>query len=83
MDVIFRKCRSVFSIVKIAKEEPHWFDKKGELLIQYQETEEHFRRASVISERRASMAAMQATKGGKSGVEHLEKDEERAGNGFA
>jgi hypothetical protein len=82
MDVIFRKCRSIFSIVKVAKEEPHWFDKKGELLIQYQETEEHFRRASVISERRVSMAAGQLPKG-KSGIEHLEKDEERAENGFA
>lgn len=48
MDTIFRKCRSVFTVVKIAREEPQRYGKNGELLIQYEETEEHrHRQASV------------------------------------
>ncbi|KAL9584398.1 MAG: hypothetical protein Q9203_004674 [Teloschistes exilis] len=48
MDTIFRKCRSVFTVVKIAREEPQRYGKNGELLIHYEETEEHrHRQASV------------------------------------
>lgn len=49
MDTIFRKTNSIFSVVKIAREEPRRYGKNGELLIDYTETEEHLRRASVIS----------------------------------
>ncbi|KAL8805941.1 MAG: hypothetical protein Q9200_005228 [Gallowayella weberi] len=50
MDSIFRKCDSVFTVVKIAKEEPQRYGKSGELLIRYEETEEHRQRqASVVS----------------------------------
>ncbi|KAL8955459.1 MAG: hypothetical protein Q9183_006633, partial [Haloplaca sp. 2 TL-2023] len=50
MDAIFRKCHSVFTVVKIAKEEPRRYGKNGELLIHYEETEEHRQRqASVVS----------------------------------
>ncbi|KAL6721521.1 hypothetical protein ACLMJK_000625 [Lecanora helva] len=49
MDSIFRKCHSYFTVVKIARDEPRRFGKNGELLINYEETEEHQRRASVIS----------------------------------
>lgn len=49
MDSIFRKCRSYFTLVRIARDEPRRYGKKGELLINYEETEEHARRASVVS----------------------------------
>ena len=49
MDSIFRKCGSYFTVVKIARDEPRRYGKKGELLINYEETEEHARRASVLS----------------------------------
>ncbi|KAI4130494.1 MAG: hypothetical protein LQ338_001725 [Usnochroma carphineum] len=50
MDGIFRKCHSIFTVVKIAKNEPQRYGKKGELLIRYEETEEHRQRqASVVS----------------------------------
>ncbi|KAL9066973.1 MAG: hypothetical protein Q9161_007217 [Pseudevernia consocians] len=50
MDSIFRKCRSYFTLVKIARDEPRRYGKKGELLINYEETDEHARRASVFSQ---------------------------------
>ncbi|KAL8991956.1 MAG: hypothetical protein Q9169_007500 [Polycauliona sp. 2 TL-2023] len=50
MDSIFRKCNSVFTVVKVARDEPQRYGKKGELLIRYEETEEHRQRqASVVS----------------------------------
>lgn len=50
MDSIFRKCHSFFTVVKIAKNEPQRYGKNGELLIRYEETEEHReRQASVVS----------------------------------
>ncbi len=50
MDTIFRKCHSYFTLVSIAREEPRRYGKKGELLIHYEETEEHARRTSVVSQ---------------------------------
>lgn len=55
MDTIFHKAegnKGWFSVVKIAKEEPHRYGKKGELLIDYEQTDER-RRSSV---RRASLS---------------------------
>lgn len=52
MDSIFGKTTNVFSVVKTAKEEPRRYGKNGEVLINYDETEEHFRRRSSV---RASM----------------------------
>ena len=49
MDSIFRKCHSYLGLVKIARDEPRRHGKKGELLVNYEETEEHARRASVLS----------------------------------
>ncbi|CZR66975.1 probable MFS monosaccharide transporter [Phialocephala subalpina] len=46
MDSIFQKTKSIFTVVKQAEEEPRRFGKNGELLINYEETEEHKRRAS-------------------------------------
>ena len=49
MDSIFHKTDSVFSVVRVAKEEPRRYGKHGELLIDYAQTEEHKRRASHVS----------------------------------
>jgi hypothetical protein len=48
MDSIFLKCKSGlkgwFDIVRVAREEPKRFGKNGELLINYNETQEHMYR---------------------------------------
>ena len=49
MDTIFRKCNSYLTVVKIAQEEPRRYDKHGKPLVNYEETEEHRRRASAWS----------------------------------
>lgn len=46
MDSIFHKTDSIFSAVRIANEEPRRYGKRGELLIDYAQTEEHRQRAS-------------------------------------
>jgi hypothetical protein len=46
MDSIFTKTKSIFTVVKIAKEEPYRYDKNGDVLIDYKDTEEHGRRKS-------------------------------------
>ncbi|KAL8689282.1 MAG: hypothetical protein Q9218_005014 [Villophora microphyllina] len=66
MDSIFRKCRSVFTVVKIAREEPQRYGKNGELLIQYEETEEHRQRQASV----AGSKGMEKFK--REVVEHLE-----------
>ncbi|KAJ5125479.1 hypothetical protein N7448_004799 [Penicillium atrosanguineum] len=54
MDTIFNKTTSVFNVVSVARNEPHRYGKHGELLINYQDTEQHLRRASHVSEKRKS-----------------------------
>ena len=49
MDSVFRKCNSYFTVVKIARDEPRRYDKHGKPLVNYEETEEHQRRASAWS----------------------------------
>jgi hypothetical protein len=56
MDTIFHKTTSAFNVVSVARNEPHRYGKKGELLINYQETEEHLRRASYVSEKNGKLA---------------------------
>jgi len=49
MDRIFRKTKSVFTLVKTADQEPHMYGKHGELLHQLSEVEdEAVRRASIL-----------------------------------
>ncbi|KAG7001320.1 hypothetical protein G7Y79_00032g066730 [Physcia stellaris] len=48
MDSIFRNAKGWFSVVKIAREQPRRYGKSGELLIQYDETEEHARRQASV-----------------------------------
>jgi hypothetical protein len=50
MDSIFQKTKSVFSVVRVAREEPRRYDKNGELLINYEETEEHKQRLGSIAQ---------------------------------
>lgn len=75
MDEIFHKTTSVFGehgCVSIAKNMPHRYDKKGNLLISYDETDE----GQLFAERRRSSIAaaearnVQSEK--KDGVEHRE-----------
>jgi hypothetical protein len=54
MDTIFHKTSSIFNLVSVARVEPHRYGKKGELLINYEDTEEHLRRASYVSEKSKS-----------------------------
>jgi len=59
MDSIFHKTTSVFNVVKIAEETPRRYGKNGELLISYDDTEEHAaaqrRRSSVKTGTNASV----------------------------
>ncbi|KAL6232683.1 hypothetical protein BDW75DRAFT_15794 [Aspergillus navahoensis] len=49
MDRIFRKTKSIFSVVRTAKEEPHMYGKHGELMRQLSDVEdEAVRRASIL-----------------------------------
>ncbi|KAJ5961657.1 hypothetical protein N7501_006598 [Penicillium viridicatum] len=56
MDTIFHKTSNVFNVVSVARNEPHRYGKKGELLINYEETEEHLRRSSYVSEKKTKLA---------------------------
>lgn len=49
IDTIFRKTKGWFSVVSVAKNEPLRYGKHGELLIDYEQTEEYARRHSVGS----------------------------------
>lgn len=72
MDAIFNKTTSVFNVVSVARNEPHRYGKHGELLINYEDTEQHLRRASHVSEkRRSGFTAGSELEGGKgTHVEH-------------
>lgn len=50
MDSIFLNTNSVFSLVSTARNTPRRYGKNGEVLINYEETEEH-RRFSAIPEK--------------------------------
>jgi len=49
MDHIFHKTTNWFDVVKIANEEPRWFDDKGNPLVDYEQTEEHAMRTHRLS----------------------------------
>jgi hypothetical protein len=64
MDDIFHQVhgfKGAFTVVKVAREMPRRYGKKGELLINYDETEE----ARRVSERRRSSVAAQDIGGKK------------------
>jgi hypothetical protein len=64
MDSIFQKTKNLFTVVWTAKHEPRRYGKNGEILINYEETEEHLRRSSLASERRVSMGYLEKTPSG-------------------
>jgi hypothetical protein len=72
MDEIFHKTTNAFDVVGVAHEMPHRYGKRGELLIDYEDTEE----ARVAERRRSSVVGAQpsgvAEKGEKSTREHVE-----------
>ncbi|KAG0161676.1 hypothetical protein PDIDSM_2089 [Penicillium digitatum] len=71
MDTIFHKTSSVFTVVSVARNEPHRYGKKGELLINYEDTEEHLHRASYVSEKNKLPSEMDDLATGKgTHVEH-------------
>lgn len=77
MDEIFHQVhgfKGIFTVVKVAREMPRRYGKKGELLINYDETAE----ARRVSERRRSSVAAQDFEGKKStsGQDHGEKVED-------
>lgn len=66
MDEIFHNTTNAFNVVKIANELPHRYDKRGELLINYADTEQ----AHEAERRRSSVVGAQTS--GRS----IEKDTE-------
>lgn len=56
MDSIFRKSKNWFDVVGIARNEPFRYDKEGNLVISYEETEDHQRRQQSISSSRKNSA---------------------------
>ena len=62
MDAIFLKTTNWFNCVAIAQKEPHRYDDKGNLIIAYEQTADHtLRQHSIVSERKASIAAEHTT----------------------
>lgn len=49
MDSIFAKCKSILTVVRIAREEPRRYGKNGEVLISYDETDMARRRSSATA----------------------------------
>jgi hypothetical protein len=68
MDEIFHNTTNAFDVVKVAKELPHRYGKKGELLIEYADTEE----AHVVAERRRSSVAREEVEKSADTGEHKE-----------
>jgi len=77
MDEIFHKTSNPFDVVKIANDMPHRYDKHGELLISYEDTEE----ARIAERRRSSVVAVEAAKGSL-GSDRTEKREVEHSEGF-
>ncbi|CAK1365057.1 unnamed protein product [Cercospora beticola] len=76
MDEIFHKVhgfQGIFDVVKVAKEQPRRYGKKGELLIPYEDTEE----AREVARRRSSVVS--GSKGAGTDVYNTEKVEDVTG----
>lgn len=50
MDTIFHKTKSIWSVVRVAREEPRRYGKNGELLINYTQTDEHFHHIGGVTD---------------------------------
>ena len=78
MDDIFHQVhgfKGIFTVVKVAREMPRRYGKKGELLINYDETAE----ARRVSERRRSSIAAQGVGADKYGSGEKVEDVESGG----
>ncbi|KAI5203545.1 hypothetical protein AUEXF2481DRAFT_36002 [Aureobasidium subglaciale EXF-2481] len=76
MDEIFHKTTSIFNVVKVARETPNRYGKKGELLINYMDTE-----AAAGARRRSSLVEPKYGKtGGKNDGEQIERLEHGYGS---
>jgi hypothetical protein len=74
MDRIFRKTKSIFSVVRVAREEPHMYGKKGELLLTLDDVEDDaVRRASVLSHAHKEAGSNSDENTSSEGVERIEK----------
>lgn len=65
MDEIFQDVhgfKGAFTVVKVAAEKPHRFGKKGELLINYEDTEAYQRRRSSVAAQQAARATSEHEK---------------------
>lgn len=58
MDEIFHKTTGWFDVVKVARDMPRRYGKRGELLINYEDTEEH----ATAERRRSSVTGAPETK---------------------
>jgi hypothetical protein len=80
MDEIFHNTTNVFNVVKIAKELPHRYDKNGELLVRYEETEEY----KDVQRRRSSVTGAPVPVGkkdmelGAGHQEHVDVDSQKS-----
>ncbi|KAI9849863.1 MAG: hypothetical protein M1837_000077 [Sclerophora amabilis] len=72
MDAIFRKTTNYFNCVSIARSEPRRYGKKGELLINYEDTEEHAQRLQSVA----------SSKAGTRGVERAVHPEYNSDNSY-
>lgn len=74
MDEIFHKTTSPFNVVRVAKELPYRYGKKGELLVEYSQTEQaremERRRSSVTGAPGGRLAGVSGEKGAER--RHLE-----------
>jgi hypothetical protein len=70
MDEIFHKTSNAFDVVGIAGEMPHRYGRKGELLIEYGDTEE----ARVAERRRSSVVGVVGGSGGEKKGEKEERE---------
>lgn len=74
MDRIFRKTKSIFSVVQVARDEPHMYSKKGELLLTLDDVEDDaVRRASVLSHAHKGTGSNSDENTSSERVEHTEK----------
>ncbi|EAL89485.1 hypothetical protein KXW98_005644 [Aspergillus fumigatus] len=74
MDRIFRKTKSIFSVVQVARDEPHMYGKKGELLLTLDDVEDDaVRRASVLSHAHKGTGSNSDENTSSERVEHTEK----------
>lgn len=67
IDTIFEKTNSWFSAVSVAKHQPLRYGKNGELLIDYENTDEHIRRVESAPDGRPIKEMVGATKEVRSG----------------